>query len=321
MTGKIRIWIAAAAVTVVLGLCAGCATDESVASPATKNAAMQTAPSFSDVNRALKLNDPDAAVVKQALAEWQRSAASNPSNPGVAARRDEMEFIATVTPSLDDTQLASLVSLLVARRESNRGDMRARHAGTRNGEAMKAMSTELGLTEKQQDALKTLHKDTRTKAQAQFDAFDKGAITEDQMHDALGKIREDAHTQMATILSADQMKKLDAMRDDRFENRMGRRVDNADKRGDMRLAWLTRTLVLTDAQASQAQTALTKLSGAQEATFKSVQSGSLTREQAQQQMRSARDAFSDNLKSILTAPQESRMEILKPLLPGQIHHA
>lgn len=321
MTHEVRIWIAAAAVTAVLAVGAGCATDESVASPATKNASMQTAPSFSDINRALKLNDPDAAVVKQALAEWQRSAASNPSNPGVAARRDEMEFIATVTPSLDDAQLASLVSLLVSRRQARRNEMRGHQGVMRDGDHMKAVANELGLTHRQRDALLSLHKDTRAKAQAQFESFDKGAINEDQLHDALGKIRQDAHAQMATILSADQMKKLDAVRDDRFADRMEHRVGNADKRSDMRLAWLTRTLVLTDAQASQAQTALTKLSGAQEATLKAVQSGSLTREQAQQQMGVARDAFGDNLKSILTTPQENRMEILKPLLPGQVHHA
>jgi hypothetical protein len=301
---------------------AGCTSDESMASPSSQNATMQAAPSFADVNHALKLNESDAAVVKQALAEWQRGArAATTGAPGFAARRQEMEFIATVTPSLDDAQLTSLVSLLTSRHETHRDEMRAQHAGNRNGDAMKKMARELGLSDKQRDQLKALHADTRTKAEAQRESLRKGAITEDQMHTALETIHKDARTQMETILTADQVKKLDAMRDDRFENRMGRRVENSDKREDAHLAWMVRTLQLSDMQASAVKTAMATLGDAQESSFKAVQAGSLSRDQVQDQMRAAHDAFAEKLKGILTADQLQRLDILKPLLPGRIHHA
>jgi hypothetical protein len=63
------------------------------------------------------------------------------------------------------------------------------------------------------------------------------------------------------------------------------------------------------------------MNDAQESTSKAVQSGSLTRDQAHEQMRTAHDAFSEKLKGILTATQSQRLEILQPLFPGRIHHA
>jgi hypothetical protein len=323
MTPRIKLWIAAAVMTAALAVCAGCGSDEPMASAAADNAALQTAPSFADVNRALKLDEGDAAVVKQALAEWQRAAktATTP-RPGFATRRQEMEFVATVAPSLDDAQLTSLVSLLTSRHETHRSQMRAHHSGRKqDGVHMQAVAKELGLDEKQQDALKAVHQETRAKADAQFESFHKSTINEDQLHDALDAIHKDARTKMATILTADQLTKLDAMRDERFENRTNRRVENAGDRTDMHLAWLDRTLELTDAQASQVKVALTTMTDAQATARKAVQGGSLTREQAHEQMRAAHDAFAETLKGILTAEQTQRMEILKPLLPGQIHHA
>lgn len=322
MTPRIKRWIAAAALTAVLAVCAGCGSDEPMASEAAGNAALQTAPSFADVNRALKLDEGDAAVVKQALAEWQRAGKTTTTTPGFAARRQEMEFVATVAPSLDDAQLTSLVSLLTSRHEAHRSQMRAHHSGRKHdGGHMQAVAKELGLDEKQQDALKALHQETRAQADAQFESFHKGTINEDQLHAALDSIHKDARAKMAAILTPDQLTKLDAMRDGRFEKRMSLRVENADDRTDMHLAWLDRTLELTDAQASQVRVALTTLTDAQTAALKAVQSGSLTREQAHGQMRAAHDAFAETLKGILTAQQAQRMEILKPLIPGRIHHA
>jgi hypothetical protein len=186
---------------------------------------------------------------------------------------------------------------------------------------MKKMAKELGLTDKQRDQLKALRAGTQAKAQAQRESFQKGSINEDQMRDAMEAIHKDSRAQLETILSADQLKKMDAMRDERFSNRMERRVDNAGKRSDAHLAWLVRTLQLSNTQATQVNTALSTLTDAQQSTFKSVQAGSLPRDKAQDQMRAAHDAFRDKLKNILTATQSQRLEILEPLIPGRIHHA
>jgi len=280
------------------------------------------APRFSDVNQALKLDDADAAVVKSALAEWKRGAnAQKAGAPGFAGRRQEMEFIATVTPSLDDEQLSSLVSLFLSRREANRDQMRAHHPGMRGGDSMKQITAELGLSQTQQSQLSALRQETRAKSDAQRESFAGGGVDEDQLRSALQRIREDSRTQTEAILTADQLKKFDAMRDERYEKRMGRRVERAPDRNDNRLAWLVRTLELNDAQASQVKTALGTLGDAQETAFKGVQTGSLTRDQAHAQMRRAHDAFAETLKGVLNAEQTRRMEILRPLVPGRVHHA
>ncbi|HKW15592.1 MAG TPA: hypothetical protein VJS69_13985 [Candidatus Krumholzibacteria bacterium] len=319
MTRSIRILVSIAALAALFALCPGCGANEPVASEAADNSA---APSFSEVNKALTLDDTDAAVVKSALAEWKRGAnAQNAGASGFAPRRQEMEFIATVAPSLSDAQLTSLVSLLLSRREERRSDLRAQFAGKRGGDQLKQVANELGLNDKQRDQLKALHADTRTKVEAQRESFRKGGITDDQMREAMEAIHKDAHAKLETILTADQVKKLDAMRDERFSNRMERRADNADKRSDAHLAWMVHTLQLSDTQASAVKAAQSTLNDAQESTSKAMQSGSLTRDKAHEQMRAAHDAFAEKLKGILTAPQSQRLEILQPLFPGRIHHA
>lgn len=318
MTRPHRLWIAAAALAGLVAVCPGCGSNE----PMTASAAESPAgPKFSDLDQALKLDDADAAIVKSALAEWKRDAnAQKAGARGFAGGRQEMEFIATVTPSLDDEQLSSLVSLFLARRDDNREQMRAHHRGMR-GDHMARLSKQLGLTTKQQVDLKVLLSETHAKADAQRKSFAGGGVDEDQLRAALQRIHEDARTEMATILTADQLKKFESMRDERFEKQMGRRVERASNRSDDRLAWLVRTLELNDAQATQVKTAQTTLSDAQAATFKSVENGSLARDAAREKMQSAREAYQESLKGILNAKQERRFDILQPLAPGRNHHA
>lgn len=312
---RLILFLTAAAIAAVS---AGC-SNEPLSADAAESPAV---PRFSDINQALKLDDADAAVVKSALAEWKRGAnAQKAGARGFASRRQEMEFVATVTPSLDDEQLTSLVSLFLARREANRDQMRAHHRGMRGGDHMKRITAELGLSKTQQDQLSALRQETRAKSDAQRESFAGGGVDEDQLRSALQRIHQDARTQTEAILTSDQLKKFDAMRDERFEKRVGHRVERASDRNDNRLAWLVRTLELNDAQASRVKIALGTLGTAQETALKGVQSGSLTREKAHEQMRGAHDNFAETLKGVLSAEQTRRMEILRPLVPGRVHHA
>lgn len=318
MTRPQRLWIAAATLSGLVAVCPGCGSNE----PMSASAAETSTPSFSDINKTLKLDDADGAIMKSALAEWKRGAnALTAGARGFAAPRQEMEFVATVTPSLDDEQLSSLVTLLLARREANRETMRGHRREMRGGNHMKQITAELGLSRKQQAQLSELRKETRAKTAAQRKSFAGGGVDEDQLRAALQRIHEDARTQTEAILTAEQMKKFDAVRDERFQKRTGRRVERAPDRNDNRLAWLVRTLELNDAQATQVKTALGTLGAAQEAALKGVQSGSLTRDKAHEQMGTAHDAFRETLKGVLSAEQTRRMEILRPLVPGRIHHA
>ena len=321
MKHRISMCMAATAMAALLVVAAGCGSDQPVSSNATT--VSSNVPTFAEVNAALSLDQTDAAVVKSALSDWQQNAKQphDGLRGGFGFARQEMQFVAAVAPSLTNDQLTKLVNLLVERRDAQREEMRASHHGMPDGEHMKQMAADLGLTADQQAALKALHEDTRAKAQAQFQAFKRGDITEDQLHTQLDAIHDAAHAKLATILSADQLAKFDAMRSQRFENRMERRAGNAADRIDAHAAWIDKALTLTDAQASQVKAALTKLSDAQDATFKAVQAGSITRDQAHTQMRAAHDAFAESLKGILTTDQEQRLEILRQLIPGPIHHA
>ncbi len=318
MTRAQRLWIAAAALAALFAVGPGCGSNEPMSAGAAERSAP---PTFSDINHALELDDADAAVVKSALAQWKRGASAHTEGArNFAGPRPEMEFIATVTPSLDDEQLSSLVTLLLARREANREQMRGHRREMRGGDHMQQITAELGLSDAQQNQLGALRKDTFAKAAAQRKSFAGGGVDEDRLRAALQRIRENARARTEAILTGEQLKKFDTMREERFEKRMGRRVERAEDRIDNRLAWLVRTLELNDAQAAQVKTALGTLGDAQTTVLKGVQSGTLTRDQAHEQMRSAHDTFAETLKGVLNAEQTRRMELLRPLVPGRVHH-
>lgn len=275
------------------------------------------APSFSEVDRVLKLDNADAAVVKAALAQWQNADSAPRSGQPGGARRQELRFVATVAPSLDDAQLTDLVNLLVTRREAVRDQSHSRRRAANNGEDTSAMAKELGLTRRQQRDLKALRQDTRARADAQRKSFAGGGLNEDQLRDALQAIHADARAKMATILSSDQMTKLDAMRDERFSQAMDRRTAHAGERADARVAWLDQALELTDKQSSRVKAALVSMNDANDAALKGIENKSLTREEALARMRDANRAFAESMKGILNDAQAHRMQILKPLLKGR----
>ena len=316
MKRHVIVLLTASSLVAISAFGAGCSSDESLAGgDAATSAESATAPSFSDLDNALNLDSGDETIVKAALADWGRGEARN--RPGLRARQSEMKFVAAVSPSLDDEQLTNMVDLFLARREARQAEMHERRG---DGKRFEKLASRLGLTDAQKAGLKTLHEETRAQAKSERDAFKQGAISEDQLHARLRNIHTAAREKTEALLTPEQIEKFDSMREDRIDRRREHRAGHAERTAN-RAAWLDAALQLSDEQASKVESALTTMAETRTSIHTSRESKAITREQAREQIRAARETLEATLKSILTTEQQTRLEILEPLIPGRRHHA
>jgi hypothetical protein len=313
--------ITAASIMLIAVMGAACTADEPLAG---ENAAQnRSVPAFNQIDDALALEGKDETVVKEALEGWRRNVAtSDATRPFGQRREQELTFVATVAPSLDDRQLTNLVNLIIAQRQEQR-PMR-QHRG--DGDRMTMLARRLDLSADQQKSLKRLHEDTRAQVDAKRAAARQGDITEDELDTQVKAIREGSHEKMATILSAEQLAKFDALRQDGMERRQERKADNTQRRNagdrvERHIGWLDAALELTDEQAAQAKAAMTAMIETRTSVHQGRQAGTITGERARQQMRAAHTTFEETLATILTEEQAKRLAILEPLRPGRHHHA
>jgi len=300
----------------------GCGADEPVASNAATGAVVTAAvPTFSEIQTAVKLDDADAIVVKNALAQWQKSAAGASARGPAERPRAAMTFVAAVAPSLDDAQLGQLVDLLVDRREAHMKATRASFDGRghRGKHFADKLATQLDLSADQRKAMKALHEETRTKARALHEQLRSGSITEDQMETGMQALHDAQREKLSGILSAEQLGKLDALRDERQGNRLARRIERADARSDAHAQWLAEALALNEAQKARVQAALDSFAAKQKAALESVRGGDAAGHGARAQMRAEREARAKALEDILTDEQSARLEILRRLHPHGPH--
>ncbi|HET6350243.1 MAG TPA: hypothetical protein VFH88_14285 [Candidatus Krumholzibacteria bacterium] len=308
---------AATVIAVTAVLIAGCSSDQPTStSAATTGADASLIPTYAEISAAVTLNDAGAAAVKSALADWKQAQAAATQDAPFRYRQREMKFIADVAPALDNNQLEKLVALLVARREARREEMQTRMRGRNgNGDFMKGLAEQLGLTKQQQTALMEMHQQARAKQKEQFDAFKAGTITREQLHTQLQQIRDANHQQMAKILTADQLAKMDALREQRQDRRLDRRMDRVGDHVDQHAAWLNAVLGLSDAQLAQVTAALNTFADAQKAAMEALKANTITRDQFHTQMTTAHDTLEKAITDILTADQQTRLDIVRPLLP------
>ena len=132
--------------------------------------------------------------------------------------------------------------------------------------------------------------------------------------------RETRHAEMRER-HKDKPKRFESMREDRVDRRRENRVGLARKPVAIRAAWLDAVLELSDEQTAKVESALGAMAESRALIHKSRKTESITREQAREQLRAARETWDTTLKSILSEEQKTRLEIVKPLIPGRRHHA
>jgi hypothetical protein len=299
---------------------AGCGSEEPVATTAAANDAVTASvPTFSEIQAAVSLDDEDAALVKSALGEWREAAAEDVSDAEPFARpRPAMDFVAAVAPSFDNAQLEDLVAFLVAYRESHMRGQRSDGQGDRDRDRLRIhdrLKELLGLSANQTAAMQALHQETRARARELHQAFRQGSITEEQMDERMQALHAAQREKLAEILTADQLAKFDALREEHRARRIERRAERVELRTERHAQWLGVVLGLSDAQKAQVQTALSSLADKQTALLESARGGDVERAEVRLQMRAEREACSKALDDILTDEQSARWRIVRQLHP------
>jgi hypothetical protein len=296
----------------------GCSSGDTVAADdASSTATVAAVPAFSEIQKAVTLDDADAAIVKTALATWQKSAASASTDSPFERHQAGMDFIASVAPSLDNSQLSSLVDFLAAFRDQQmkavRKTSRERRGNGLDREAKLVAS--LGLSADQQTAVDALHADMRTQMQALHASIQDGSVTKDQIADKMRALHDTAHTKLATILTPDQLAKFDAAHKDRMNTVLDRRIEHLNDRTETHVTWLATVLGLDASQTSQLKTALQATTAKQKAALEGVREGTLARDASRLQMHETHDAMKQALEGVLTQEQSERLDIIRRLQP------
>jgi Spy/CpxP family protein refolding chaperone len=302
---------------------AGCGSEEPVATAAS-DTGIAAVPSFSEIEATVSLDADDAAVVKDALAQWRKAAADASDAGRMERHRAGMNFVATVAPSLDNAQLEDFVDFLVAYRESHMGDQGGRFQGRgerdrdRDRDRLRDETCEqLGLTAEQKAAVQALHQQTREKMREQHQAFRNGSITEEQLDQAIDALRAAQREKLAGVLSPEQMEKFDALREQHREQRMERRGDRRDAAASRHAEWLTTALALEAGQATRVRETINASTSRQ---GELPGSGSADRDQIRLRLRDERAACDQALREILTAAQWERLQSRRRLHPRGPHH-
>ncbi len=222
-----------------------------------------------------------------------------------------------MAPSLDNSQLSSIVDYLAAFRDQQmkaaRTTARERRGNGLDREAKLVAS--LGLSADQKTAVDALHADMKTQMEALHASIQDGSVTRDQVPDKMRALHEAAHAKLATILTPDQLAKFDAAHEDRMNTMLDRRIEHLNDRTEAHLTWLATVLGLDASQTSQLKTALQATTAKEKAALEGVREGTLARDASRLQMRETHDAMKQALDGVLTQEQSERMDIIRRLQP------
>jgi Spy/CpxP family protein refolding chaperone len=156
------------------------------------------------------------------------------------------------------------------------------------------MYQELGLTKEQGQQLKTIHQ----KYDKEFDKVkDNSSLTKEQKKESLIKLREQKSTEVKAILTEEQFKKWEAIKEEKKEAKVQEKTDD-----------LKKELGITDEQATQLKAIHEKY----KPQFKAIKDDTTkTEEQKKAALKTLKEAEKTELKTILSEEQLKKWETYK----------
>ena len=122
--------------------------------------------------------------------------------------------------------------------EATRGDRRGRRAGRFGGEAREEFSAAkieaLGLTDEQQASIEALRAEQKEKAQALFEEVKENGGDREAIREQVEQLREESQSEMAEILTEDQLETITIHRALAFQAKKNRSEGAQGKRGQRR---------------------------------------------------------------------------------------
>ncbi len=170
----------------------------------------------------------------------------------------------------------------------------------------------LGLSERQLVALRDAHQELDEAMKALRSSYEAGEISREQASIRARSLRENFETRLREILTEEQYRLLQELRNGHTDSPDGDHGDDSDSDGDTdpsRAYWdrLARVLRLTDAQLDAILTAETATADRVREVHRRLETGELGAEEARRLIRDLRARFESRLQEILTAEQWRRL--------------
>jgi len=292
-------------------------------------------PSLNALDDALNLTDAQSGQMATALNTWSRTiderkaARADKSGPQGFLRNagspPAMTFLADASDFLDNGQMVKLAGILKERQTTMRDQMRTQfrdHKGNRDGaprfEGARAhfdqMAKDLNLTEEQQAALTKLRESMREKMQGTRGQREKSG---DQRFRGAGQgtnFRDRMRTELESILTPDQLQRLDAIHEERSSQRKEVATEHATERLSDRVDFLTRVLKLDDSQKASLETTLRDAQTAHQ-QMRNSRTDHADWQAIRAQAEKIRTETESSITALLTADQKELYASLTDLLP------
>ncbi len=183
------------------------------------------------------------------------------------------------------------------------------------GQMLDSLTVQLDLTTEQAQAIKELHESMREEFQMNREGTPQRGHRGFTKGEGPGYFHEQMREELAKILTAAQLQKLDDLQEARRSVRQGRMQEFAPERMENRVDFLVKVLKLDGDQESQLENILSATQEKQQQLHESITNGTLDREEIREQMPQLREQTESEIRDLLTDEQIVLFDALQDLLP------
>lgn len=251
---------------------------------------------------------------------------------GVRPESPVQTFLATSSKTLSTDQFLILCDHLASQRAERHRDRIRRREGHRVESArsenrrghhdkgrFSRVSHKLGLSPEQVRQLHEVCKEYRERSGALFASVASGTLTADAGAAQATKFAQSKRADLWTILTSEQLTKLDEGKQGRIVHGVDRRLKALDTQLTRRAEFLARVLLLSEDQARQAEQILLTSIPERERNLIGVRDGTIDSQVAALKGIELEQQVLAELRSILTEDQLKRLDAIRDLVPGGIN--
>ncbi len=235
-------------------------------------------------------------------------------------------FLVTSADILDSDQMVGLITYMSERREERREQFQGQRGQGRGpgqrGEGrgflqrhLDEMAEQLNLTDEQIEQLESAHQEMRESIRElmQQTPGRPDEATREQMR----ALHESMRETMESILTPEQLEQLEAIRNERHEERVENRQERFAERQERHLDFLTAVLDLTDAQRDQIESIMMDAHDQMVELHEQMRDRDADRETLRDQAQEIRENSAEAILAVLDEDQAEIFEALKDLMPGR----
>ena len=228
---------------------------------------------------------------------------------------------------LERDQMVELVALIKEQRASARAQwekradrpgrgMQERGPGPGfRGDMLDRLAVQLDLTDEQIQELQKLHESMREEFQMRRDRAQQNGRGGFPPDDGAPDFHQAMREELATILTAEQLQRLDSLQESRRSERHGLIQGVDQEHMENRVDFLVKVLELDDDQQTKLETILTAALEQHQQVRESIANRTVDRKEARDQMPQLREQTESEIRDLLTDEQIVLFDALQDLLP------